>query len=250
MESGAVGRHHLATANPGRLAVAASAFGVNEIAILLVPGPCFALSSKRGGRQESASLRQIVPALPFRGTAARLTTVSLSGLFWVSQIGSVLFGSGYVLLAFFRADLVERLHWLSEAQLIDAVAAGQVTPGPGSPRPRRSSGTCWRGPRARWWRRRGFSPRRSFSSPPAGLRPQVAGLEGRRRVPRRGQASPRWLHAVVTAQARPSRNRRCADGAPRLGAAVLLLRFKMNSTWLVVGGAVIGLCAQLFGLRR
>jgi chromate transporter len=46
------------------------------------------------------------------------------------KTGAVLFGSGYVLLAFLRADLVQRWHWLSEAQLLDAVAAGQVTPGP------------------------------------------------------------------------------------------------------------------------
>ena len=42
----------------------------------------------------------------------------------------MLFGSGYVLLAFLRADLVERLHWLTESQLLDAVAVGQITPGP------------------------------------------------------------------------------------------------------------------------
>lgn len=55
----------------------------------------------------------------------------MSGLFWVFlKIGSVLFGSGYVLLAFLRADLVERLQWMTEAQLLDAVAVGQVTPGP------------------------------------------------------------------------------------------------------------------------
>jgi chromate transporter len=46
------------------------------------------------------------------------------------KVGSVLFGSGYVLLAFLRADLVERWHWLTEAQLLDAIAVGQVTPGP------------------------------------------------------------------------------------------------------------------------
>ena len=57
--------------------------------------------------------------------------VSLSSLFLVFlKIGSVLFGSGYVLLAFLRADLVERFHWLTEAQLLDAVAVGQLTPGP------------------------------------------------------------------------------------------------------------------------
>src|SRR5437870_2854762 len=46
------------------------------------------------------------------------------------KVGAVLFGSGYVLLAFLRADLVDRWHWLSEAQLLDAVAVGQITPGP------------------------------------------------------------------------------------------------------------------------
>jgi chromate transporter len=46
------------------------------------------------------------------------------------KIGSVLFGSGYVLLAFLRSDFVTRLHWLTEKQLLDAVAVGQVTPGP------------------------------------------------------------------------------------------------------------------------
>jgi chromate transporter len=47
-----------------------------------------------------------------------------------AKIGSVLFGSGYVLLAFLRSDFVDRLHWLNERQLLDSVAVGQVTPGP------------------------------------------------------------------------------------------------------------------------
>ena len=46
------------------------------------------------------------------------------------KIGAVLYGSGYVLLAFLRADLVVRLGWITERQLLDAVAAGQLTPGP------------------------------------------------------------------------------------------------------------------------
>jgi len=56
-------------------------------------------------------------------TAARLFLSFL-------KIGSVVFGSGYVLLAFLRAEFVYRLHWLTERQLIDAVAVGQFTPGP------------------------------------------------------------------------------------------------------------------------
>ena len=60
-------------------------------------------------------------AVPF--TLTRLT------LFF-AKVGSVLFGSGYVLLAFLRADLTERWGWLTDQQLIDAVTVGQVTPGP------------------------------------------------------------------------------------------------------------------------
>jgi chromate transporter len=63
--------------------------------------------------------------------ASASASVSLFTLFLTFlKIGAVVFGSGYVLLAFLRADLVDRLHWLTEAQLLDAVAVGQVTPGP------------------------------------------------------------------------------------------------------------------------
>jgi chromate transporter len=69
----------------------------------------------------------------FLGAAGGLAAApfSLWRLFFTFlKIGSVLFGSGYVLLAFLRSDFVLRLHWLTEKQLLDAVAVGQVTPGP------------------------------------------------------------------------------------------------------------------------
>ena len=57
--------------------------------------------------------------------------MGLLGLFlFFLKLGAVLFGSGYVLLAFLKADLVDRWHWLTQAQVLDAVAVGQVTPGP------------------------------------------------------------------------------------------------------------------------
>jgi chromate transporter len=71
----------------------------------------------------------IVPIVPAAGAAA--APFSLGALFLVFlKIGAVLFGSGYVLLAFLRADLVEHRHWLTEPQLLDAIAVGQITPGP------------------------------------------------------------------------------------------------------------------------
>ena len=62
------------------------------------------------------------------GTAA---AIGLWPLFLVFlKLGVVVFGSGYVLLAFLQRDLVDRLHWVTQGQILDAVTAGQVTPGP------------------------------------------------------------------------------------------------------------------------
>ena len=59
------------------------------------------------------------------------TPVTLDRLFLVFlKIGAVLYGGGYVILAFLQNDLVDRLGWLTQQQLIDAVSVGQVTPGP------------------------------------------------------------------------------------------------------------------------
>ncbi|WP_347359359.1 chromate efflux transporter [Bdellovibrio sp.] len=56
---------------------------------------------------------------------------NLAPLFWVFfKIGSVLFGSGYVLLSFLQTELLEKRGWITQAQLLDAVAVGQFTPGP------------------------------------------------------------------------------------------------------------------------
>ena len=94
----------------GVTAVAATLAGVDEIVVLLGAGALAA------AREAGAKAAVVVP---------------LGKLFAVfAKIGAVLFGSGYVLLAFLRSDLVERLHWLTESQLLDAVAVGQITPGP------------------------------------------------------------------------------------------------------------------------
>ncbi|MGD0361854.1 MAG: chromate efflux transporter [Bryobacteraceae bacterium] len=67
----------------------------------------------------------------FAAPSAQPHAAGLRALFlYFTKIGSVLYGSGYVLLAFLRQDLVVRWHWLTSRQLLDAVAAGQITPGP------------------------------------------------------------------------------------------------------------------------
>ena len=67
--------------------------------------------------------------LPGSVAATKSTGLAAVGLAFL-KLGVVVFGSGYVLVAFLKADLVDRLHWITMAQLLDAVTAGQVTPGP------------------------------------------------------------------------------------------------------------------------
>ena len=77
------------------------------------------------------TLASAVGLPPGQIASSAATTFSLSALFLTFlKIGSVVFGSGYVLLAFLRNDFVYRLHWLSDQKILDAVAVGQFTPGP------------------------------------------------------------------------------------------------------------------------
>jgi chromate transporter len=100
----------------GAAAAGASALGVNPLWALLGAGVLSLLT--RHPPRVTGMLAVAAPA-----PLGKLLLVFL-------KLGSVVFGSGYVLLAFLRADLVAGTHWLTEAQLLDAVAVGQVTPGP------------------------------------------------------------------------------------------------------------------------
>jgi len=109
----------------------AAALGVNEIALIFAAGAAAIAMSRLGGARSALAALGIAGSVVPAAAALPAAPPALGALFLVfAKIGSVLFGSGYVLLAFLRADLVERLGWLSEAQLIDAVAVGQITPGP------------------------------------------------------------------------------------------------------------------------
>jgi chromate transporter len=110
------------------LAAVASALGADELVVLLGAGAAAASwQAIRSRRAAVAALAGLGPA----GVASSSAAFSLAGLFLVFlKIGAVLYGSGYVLLAFLRTDLVVQRHWLTESQLLDAIAVGQVTPGP------------------------------------------------------------------------------------------------------------------------
>jgi chromate transporter len=122
-------------ATVGAAALAANLAGVHELIVLAAAGAAVAIG--RLGRPSAASAASAWLAWPWLGAGAGALTSTAAASFGLwplllvfLKIGSVLFGSGYVLLAFLRSDLVEHLHWLTEAQLLDAVAVGQITPGP------------------------------------------------------------------------------------------------------------------------
>ncbi len=114
-------------------AVAAAVAGLYLIGanvIVLLVGAGIVVAAVRTGRRGVSGAAAALP--PLAGAAA-ISSVpfSLPTLFFTFlKIGAVTFGSGYVLLAFLRSDLVLRLRWLTDRQLIDAVAVGQFTPGP------------------------------------------------------------------------------------------------------------------------
>lgn len=109
--------------------------GFNEI-VLLFAGAAVVLLVHIGRRSWKQKLSAILaipltlktPLVALSAVVAPFTQATL--FFTFLKIGSVLYGSGYVLLAFLRSDFVVRLGWLNNQQLLDAIAAGQVTPGP------------------------------------------------------------------------------------------------------------------------
>lgn len=114
----------------GIVTVALSLLRVHELVLLLGAGVAV-VTARRLGRRHASPLVLLAtsiatPAAAGAAAAVSLTTLALTFL----KIGAVLYGSGYVLLAFLRRDFVERLGWLSDRQLLDAVAIGQFTPGP------------------------------------------------------------------------------------------------------------------------
>jgi chromate transporter len=129
---GALGRRairSIPTAIAGGAALALYFLGVN-FALLLV-GMGLAVMLAEHVRRHPRLLVPLPLLGPGLAAPAAATSFSLWALFVsILKIGLLLYGSGYVLFAFLQADLVERYGWLSEQQLIDAIAVGQMTPGP------------------------------------------------------------------------------------------------------------------------
>jgi chromate transporter len=132
-----LGRTALKTASLALMAVASLVlyfWGVSIVAIIVST----ALLTAIVGYSQTKRLQRGSGIFPVVGggagvaiAAASAIPFSMTRLFLTFlKIGAVSYGGGYVLLAFLRADFVAHLHWLTDKQLLDAVAAGQITPGP------------------------------------------------------------------------------------------------------------------------
>jgi len=225
-------------------AVAASALGAHELLVLLGGGVAamLAASRKTAGRDLSGLLigKMGVPVASAAVAGAAVAPFSLAALFlFFLKIGSVLFGSGYVLLAFLRADLVERWHWLTNAQLLDAIAVGQFTPGPVFCTATFVGYLLGGTPGAALATLGIFLPAFVFVALSGLVLPRL------RRSPRAGafldglNAASLALMAVVSWQL--ARTALPDWRAAALGAAAVLgLRLRVNSAWLVLGGGLAG----------
>ncbi len=235
----------------GGAVLAGYALGLSEIALLFVAGLLTMLMANARRIQSGMMSVAVLPVMAAGGdTASPLAPVAYS--LWqliltFLKIGSILYGSGYVLLAFLHADLVVHLGWLTDKQLLDAVAIGQITPGPvfttatfvgyvlggtlgavaatvaiflpsfvfvaiSNPFIPRMRDSVW------------------FSSLLDGL--NVASLA---------------LMAAVTWQLGVASVVDGVTAATAIVSLVLLVRYKINTTWLIAGGAGIGLVQWMLG---
>jgi chromate transporter len=128
-----LGRIALTQVAPATLASAVLVLyllGLNEL-VLLFAGAALLVVVRQADRLRPRLWGSIPLALPVAAQSAAATGIELHRVFLLFlKFGAVVYGSGYVLLAFLRTDLVERLRWLTDEQLIDAIAIGQITPGP------------------------------------------------------------------------------------------------------------------------
>ena len=219
--------------------------GINEIALLFAGGLMVMLVinyRRLRGRMvgvfvalSSAGILLQVP-IPFSFPQLFLTFL---------KIGSVLYGSGYVLLAFLRADFVVRLGWLTDQQLMDAIAIGQVTPGPVFTTAT-FIGLVLGGVQGALLATLAiFLPSFIFVAISNPLIPRVRNSAWVSGLLDGVNVASLGLMAAVAWQLGRASLTGPLTILVALGSFVLLIWFKVNSTWLIVGGGLIGLLSSV-----
>lgn len=220
-----------------------AASGVHPLIVLLGAGTLTLLVRAKAGQDRPTRTAAAALAIPQIGASCAAAVAGGVGLLQLLgvflKLGVVVFGSGYVLLAFLQADLVDRLHWITPQQLLDAVTAGQLTPGPVF------ATATFLGFLLRGWSGAALATLAIFL--PSFLMAGFAGaLVGH---VRRSKLASGFLDgvnaaavALMAAVSIPLGHASLVDGftwALATVCAVLLIRFRVNATWLILGAAAL-----------
>lgn len=222
--------------------VALSLLGLHELVILLISG-AIALLKKTGKKLFKTEKSLSIAPLPILLSLNLATTnFSLLSLFlFFFKVGSVLYGTGYVLIVFLRADLVDRLGWLTDQQLLDAIAIGQITPGPLSSTATfigyllggvAGAGVATLGM---------FLPSFLFVAALNPILPKLSKSEWFRAFLDGVNIGALSLMMMVTVFLAKSSLIDPLTISVAIAALFLLIRYEINSLWLVLGGMAIGL---------
>ena len=216
-----------------------AALGARTLPLLIGTGVAW-IAANRFGRTAGA-VTPGASALALGGASATTSAVFLYFL----KIGALLFGSGYVLLAVLREDLVVRLHWLSETQLLDAVAVSQATPGPFF------TVATFVGYLLAGWRGASLGTLGMFLPAFAYVALTANVLTRMRKSPNAGafldgvNAAAVALMALVSFEFAREAVRSPLAVIIAAVAGVMVFRFRVNSAWVILGGALAGMLAKL-----
>ena len=250
------------SSRPPLLVVSAAALGlslagVNELLVLLGLGVLVMLGRVASLYRDAhwsidiSALLAFAPRLPdlaHLGAVASAIPYSPTRLFLeFLKIGATLYGTGYVLFAFLQQDLVENLGWLTEQQLLDAIAVGQFTPGPVS------STATFVGYLVGGWGGAAlatigiFLPSFTFVALTNPIVPRMrANLWASGFLDGVSSAAVGMMIAVTLDLGQAALTGPFAVALAAI-AALLLIRFRVNSAWLIVAGGLAGILVSTFG---
>ncbi|HEX5080464.1 MAG TPA: chromate efflux transporter [Blastocatellia bacterium] len=219
--------------------------GVHELIVLFGAGCAMGLGNRVAARMRRGESLSLIPAAFLAAQSASSFGLWPLFLFFL-KVGSILFGSGYVLLAFLRADLVERWRWLTDAQLLDAITAGQVTPGPVFTTATFVGYVLGGLPGAFVATVGIFMPAFFFVAVSGSLVSRIRNSATAGAVLDGINAASLSLMAVVTWRLGQTALVDWLSVAMLGAGLILLIRFRLNSAWLVLAGALLGLIFRLY----
>jgi chromate transporter len=232
----------------GVLAAALALVPLHPLLVLIAGGAVAGIKNLLSRAQpigKSAAGAMILFGSKAASGVAVATAVGVGAIFTTFvKIGSVLFGSGYVLLAFLRAEFVERRGWLTSQQLLDAVAVGQITPGPVFTTAT-FIGYLLHGPSGAFAATAGiFLPAFVFVAASAPLIPRLRRSAFAGAVLDGINVASLALMAVVTWQLAAAALVDWLTVLIAAVAAVLLFRWRVNSAWLILASAILGILVK------